>query len=268
MAESTPYDEARSRYSRQALARLVLSDRAAGLSETAGSLAVTRYDEFCGPGGRVSEAEVLLRIAERLLVVTVIYERERGTSWSDIAGHLGLTADAAEQRYSPEVDRWHAAFDTPYRLDETGRKRVPQLPNAAYDPERACRQLDLWANVKLSFEDKNAVSAGLDGPADACRPEFSGRIWRRHLEAFFNALFEYVHAAPDLPAVERGLATTDEDEPDSWYTCTLAGVAETLEVQLANAAGGQAVYVVVTGAESAVLRLRIDTLLTAFAHRL
>ena len=51
MTARTPHDDERSQFSRRALARLVLSDQASGLSNAVASLAVTRYDEFSGAGG-------------------------------------------------------------------------------------------------------------------------------------------------------------------------------------------------------------------------
>ncbi|WP_424643257.1 hypothetical protein [Embleya sp. AB8] len=274
MTDSTPYDDERSAYSREALARLVLSHRAAGLSETAGHLAVTRYDSYTGPGGRVSEAHQLTRIAEGLLVGAVVYERERGSSWEEIAQYLGVEAATAEERFSPELLQWAAAFEVPYRLDETGRKRIPQLPTAAYDPESACRQLDLWASVRLSFDDKHAVSAGLvaDAPtkeaAGPARHEIAGWIWRRNLEAFLDLLKQYVGQYSDdtdWDSLELGLETTDDEDPSRWYSHPVAGAAHSLDVRLANASGSDMLSVVVAGADSAVLRLRIDTLMAAFS---
>ncbi|MFF1417036.1 hypothetical protein [Streptomyces sp. NPDC058280] len=272
MTDSTPYDDERGSYSREALARLVLSDRASGLSEAAGGLAVTRYDRYTGPGGRVSEALQLARIAERLLAGAVVYERERGSSWEDIARYLDVEADVAQERFSPDFERWNSAFDVPYRLDETGSKRIPQLPTAAYDPHSACRHLDLWANVRLSFDDKHAVSAGLradvraDATAGPAQYEIDGRIGRRNLEAFLALLSQYVGQDPDEAdgdIVKLGLETTDDEDPGSWYSFPMVGVSQSLEIRLANAVGSDVLSVVVGGADSAVLRLRIDTLLAA-----
>lgn len=272
MTDPTPYDDERRAYSREALARLALSDRAVGLSEAAGGLAVTRYDTYTGFGGRVSEALELARGAEGLLARAVVYERERGSSWEDIARYLGVEAVAAQERFSPDLEQWNTAFDVPYRLDETGRKRIPQLPTAAYDPRNACRRLDLWANVRLSFDDKHAVSAGLDTPSGETtgpeRYEIDGWIWRRNLDAFLDLLSQYVGQDPDdanRDTVASTLETTDDQNPDGWCSCSFAGVSHSLDVRLANTVGSDALSVVVGGADSAVLRLRIDTLLAAFS---
>lgn len=266
----TPYDDDRRRYSRTALARLVLAHRARGLSETAANLAVTRYDEFCGAGGRVSEASTLTALADLVLTSAAVYERERGSSWADIGGHLGVSGAAAEERFTPAVDEWRNAFEVPYRLDETGRKRIPQLPTAAYDPRRVSRNLDLWAHVHLGLGDKHAVSGGLEPHAEAdpdawpvepVRDEIDGRIERRHLETFLALVAHYIHHQPEdgaWDAVTRALA-----EGDSSYA--MVGIFETLGIRMSRVRDSDVVSVVVADARAADLRLRISTLLDAFA---
>jgi hypothetical protein len=158
---TTPYDTERARFTRQALARLVLCDHAVDVAESARGLVATGNDPDTGPGGRVSQASQLVELAERALVSAVIHERERGSSWGEIAQYLGIDATEAEARFAADLDCWNTAFEVPYRLDETGRKRVPQLPTAAYDPAWACDHLDRWAYLQR-IGDKHAVSSGLD----------------------------------------------------------------------------------------------------------
>ncbi|WP_330304467.1 MULTISPECIES: hypothetical protein [unclassified Streptomyces] len=284
--ETTPYDDDRRAYSREALARLVLSQAAYGIAGSAGELVITRHDAYCGPGGRVSEAAQLVASAERTLVRAVVYERERGSSWEEIARYFGVGADEAEERFSPELTRWETAFDVPYRLDETGRKRIPQLPTAAYDPATACRQLDLWAHLRTTIRDRHAVSAGLRmtaiAPADGNGPEaevsdpetesdeMRGWIWRPHLRSFLELLARYNSMwfdETDWETVSIGLETTDDETPDAWYSYPLDSSLHSLNVRLANTRGGNEVSVALTGATSADLRLRIDTLMDAFAAR-
>ncbi|GAA5006665.1 hypothetical protein [Streptomyces siamensis] len=162
MTETTPYDVDRARFSRQALARLVLCDHAVDVADSARGLVATRHDPDTGPGGRVSQALQLIELAERALVSAVIYERERGASWADIARYLGIDPSEAEARFTANLALWDTAFEVPYQLDDTGRKRVPQLPTAAYDPAWACTQLDRWARLqRLGIDDEQAVSSGL-----------------------------------------------------------------------------------------------------------
>jgi hypothetical protein len=158
----TPHDADRSRFSREALARLVLCDHAVNVANGASGLVGTRHDHDCGPGGRVSQAFQLVELAERVLASAVIYERERGSSWAEIAQYLGTDAAEAEARFAVVLDGWRTAFTTPYRLDETGSKRIPQLPTAAYDPAWACQHLDRWASIHhVGIDDRHAVSSGL-----------------------------------------------------------------------------------------------------------
>ncbi|MEV4277613.1 hypothetical protein [Actinoplanes xinjiangensis] len=273
MTTATPYDDARSRFSRRALARLVLCDQARGLSNAAADLAVTRYDEFCGAGGRVSEAAAVAGHADRLVTAAVVYERERGSSWADIGRYLDLDAAAVQQRFGSAVQQWRSAFDVPYRLDEQGRRRIPQLPVAAYDPVSAIRGLDLWADVRLGFDDRHAVSGGLEPDSDGeeqGRPEtvgteIDGRIRPAQLGVLLDLLSEYaLHRPADRArdVVARAMQGGGEGG-GGWYTYTMDGIFETLDVRLA--VDGDLVSVVVAGAHSPALRLQVATLLDAFA---
>ncbi|MFC8364881.1 hypothetical protein ACFUIY_34030 [Streptomyces griseorubiginosus] len=162
MTGTTPYDADRARFTRQALARLVLCDHAAAIADGAAGLVATENDPDTGPGGRVSQAFQLIELAERALVSAVIYERERGSSWTEIAQYLGIGPADAEEHFASNLDGWNTAFEVPYRLDDTGRKRIPQLPTAAYDPAWACDRLDTWAGNRLILvNDDRPVSSGL-----------------------------------------------------------------------------------------------------------
>ncbi|MFE4755568.1 hypothetical protein ACFRIB_35915 [Streptomyces mirabilis] len=120
------------------------------MADSAAGLVGTRNDVDTGLAGRVSQARQLIELAERTLNSAVVYEVERGSSWAQIAAYLGVSAEQARERHTPAVHAWNSAwtsawtsaFEEPYRLDETGRKRMPQLPTAAYDPNWACTQLD------------------------------------------------------------------------------------------------------------------------------
>lgn len=206
----------------------------------------------------------------------MIYERERGTSWEDIGRYLGIDAAAAKERFTPALDRWTDAFETPYALDETGRKRVVRLPSAAYDPADACRRLDLRAHLRLGLrQDDRAVSGALlaesaaDGVPDPEVHEMSGRILRGNLGPFLDLLEEYVlfhdFDEPDRDTTAWGLDDTDDATPGRWYTRRLDGSLHALDVHLARTADGRELSVRVAGAVSAELRLRIDTLFSAFA---
>lgn len=172
MSQSTPYDDDRAKYSRQGLARLVLSDQARDVATSAAGLVGTRQDADTGLGGRLSQARQLVELAERTVVSAIIYEVERGSSWEQVAAYLGIGADEARERFAPALQQWNAAFQEPYRLDETGRKRIPQLPTAAYDPAFACRQLDTWAFIHhIGVDDRQAVSVSIGMLATVEEPD-------------------------------------------------------------------------------------------------
>ncbi|MFB7946427.1 hypothetical protein ACFC6L_16095 [Kitasatospora phosalacinea] len=271
MTESTPYDAERGAFTRAALARLALSDTSVDLAGAAENLAITRFDDQTGPGGRVSEAAALRGVADRLLARAVVFERERGSSWEQIAHYLGTDAADARERFTPAVDRWERAFEEPYRLDGTGRKRVPQLPTAAYDPETACRQLDLSVRLRTFFRDEHPVSGALrPGPPADSRPpldyDLDGRVRRRSLGLFLHLLAQFARdfAPTDWDAVAAHVRSTDEDDRGAWDTHPVEGSTGPLHVRLANVTrDADLVAVVVAGAADAELRLRIDTLFEA-----
>ncbi|BBC36478.1 hypothetical protein SGFS_077720 [Streptomyces graminofaciens] len=282
--DTTPYDAERAAFSREALARLALSSAAVGTAGGAHALVPTRHDTYTGLGGRVSEAVYLTRAAEGVLVRAVVYERERGASWAEIAHYLGVGAQEAEERFGPELDRWAEAFRTPYRLDPTGRKRVPQLPTAAYDPVSVVRWLDLWAGSHISGQGWCAVSEGLPdrippkdddhtrrrsrrGPDDV-----GGTVAPTGLRRFLEHLWDYVVRGDhvdteviDWDALAPALGTTYAECAPYEHTLTLVGPAHVIDVHLAREAGEDEVSVTVTGADSGDLRIRIDTLIDVFA---
>ncbi|GAA3388500.1 hypothetical protein [Streptomyces roseoviridis] len=95
-----------------------------------------------------------------------------------------------------------------------------------------------------------------------------GWIWSRNLRAFLELLSLYAgyeFDATDWRTIETAVQDTDDENPDLWYAYPLVGVNATLEVSLARAIGGEEMSVRVAGAEAPELRLRTDTLLSAFA---
>lgn len=272
MTQSTPYDSERAAFTRAALARLVLSDAGVGLAEGAANLAITRFDDQTGRGGRVSEAAALRGYADCLLERAVVFERERGGSWEEIARFLDTDAADVRERFTPAVKRWERAFEEPYRLDGTGRKRVPQLPTAAYDPETACRQLDLTVRLRTYFDDPQPVSGALrpglstDGTPP---PDYAldGRISRGNLGSFMHLLARFTNAdfvPTDWDAVTARVRSTDEDDLDMWDTHPLEGTTASLQIHVATVTRDHGLLdVVVMGATDAKLRLRIDTLFAA-----
>ncbi|MGA4963525.1 hypothetical protein [Streptomyces pseudogriseolus] len=98
--------------------------------------------------------------------------------------------------------------------------------------------------------------------------EIAGWIMDRNLRAFLELLSRYVGYAfddTDWATVEDGVRDTDDEEPDGWYSYPLAGTHVTLDISLARSVGSEVLSVSVTGVETPELRLRTDTLLSAFA---
>ncbi|MEU4689677.1 hypothetical protein [Actinoplanes sp. NPDC023714] len=214
--------------SRSALARLVLADRARGLSGAAGNLALARHG---GAGGRAGEVATLGAYAERLLTSAVVHERERGSSWAEIGRYLGVGAEEAERRFGAAAAEWSE--------DASGRVE---------------RDLDLWADVRLGVGDKRV---------DGGDPQVEGRIDRSWLATFLDLLAYYVRHFPADGAWED--LARRLDEPGEWHAYTMDGIFESLDLRLIRE---QDLFCVrVTNAHTADLRLRVSTLLEAFGAR-
>ncbi|MFC8371022.1 MULTISPECIES: hypothetical protein [unclassified Streptomyces] len=96
----------------------------------------------------------------------------------------------------------------------------------------------------------------------------TGWIMGRNLRGFLELLSRYVGCTFDetgWETVEAGVHDTDDEASDGWYSYPLVGTDATLRVSLARAVGGQEVSVRAAGAQTPELRLRADTLLSAFA---
>ncbi|WP_405453334.1 hypothetical protein [Streptomyces erythrochromogenes] len=100
--------------------------------------------------------------------------------------------------------------------------------------------------------------------------EVGGWIWERNLRSFLELLSHYVghdFDATDWETVALAIEETDDEQADGWYAYPLVGEARQVEVRLARCAGGDEVSVTVHGPLTADLRLRTDTLLSAYAMR-
>jgi hypothetical protein len=96
----------------------------------------------------------------------------------------------------------------------------------------------------------------------------TGWIWTRHVRAFLELLSHYAGYGfdpTDWQAVEPGIEDTDDEQPGAWYAYPLVGKGAVLEVRLAQAVGTEVVSVQVAGAADHDLRVRVRTLLDAYA---
>ncbi|MDX6762942.1 hypothetical protein SIN09_26915 [Streptomyces sp. F8] len=98
--------------------------------------------------------------------------------------------------------------------------------------------------------------------------EAGGWIWERNLRPFLELLSHYVgydFDGTDWETVALAIGETDDEQADGRYTYPLPGGTCHAEVRLARCVGGDEVSVTVHGPLTPDLRLRADTLLSAYA---
>jgi hypothetical protein len=142
-------------------ARLVLSDHAAQVADAAAWLVTTRTDADTAADGRVSQARQVIQYAQRLLTSAVVYERERGTPWSDIARYLDTAADLAQAEFEPYLSTWSAVFEDSDDADDAATRRVSHPLRAVKEPEWIGNLLDVWARHHLDNRDPHQVTENL-----------------------------------------------------------------------------------------------------------
>ncbi|TDU05524.1 hypothetical protein EDD99_4040 [Streptomyces sp. 846.5] len=83
------------------------------MADSAAGLVGTRSDADTGLGGRVSQAQQLVELAEQTLISAVIHEVERGGSWAQVGAYMGVSADEAQETYAAALGAWNTAFEEP-----------------------------------------------------------------------------------------------------------------------------------------------------------
>jgi hypothetical protein len=132
-------------YSRRALARLAFSSAAAQLADRARSRVPTNDDSWSKPGELLDEARSLLVAAEELVEKAIIFERERGTSWTELGEVLGVSKQAAQQKHAPAVEDWTEGLNQSLTAVD-GHFAFSQVPGEGGDtPEQLAERLDEWA---------------------------------------------------------------------------------------------------------------------------
>ncbi|MFJ9855253.1 hypothetical protein [Streptomyces sp. NPDC101150] len=97
-------------------------------------------------GDLLRQALELERLAQKLVQDAVVAERERGTTWEQLAGAAGTTRQSAHERWSRDVQTWA-------NLGRTAGTESPTADRVAFlDQEYA----------RLNPDRTDAVSAGLD----------------------------------------------------------------------------------------------------------
>jgi hypothetical protein len=137
-------------YSRTGLARLVVSDLARDIADRATGLALTMHDEWSRSCDKLESALQLRTAVDELVAAAVVYARERGASWSDVADVLEVKKQTAHERWAGVEQEWHDGLMDPLRTQPKGRLRYLAVPNAAYDPQRYATSLDGWALQHVS----------------------------------------------------------------------------------------------------------------------
>lgn len=132
---------------RLALARLALSSVAADVSESAAGIVPTVSDNFARPYEFVEDAARVVSAAQEVLVRAVVYARDAGGSWNDIAEALGTSVDEVQLLFDEAIERWEDALNRP--LERSGRYLTSRLPDGAAEPDLTADYLDRWCAQQL-----------------------------------------------------------------------------------------------------------------------
>jgi hypothetical protein len=112
---------------RRALARLALSNAYREAADFASGGVPTVSDEFGDPYDYVDHAARLVAMAQDVLARAVVYARERGGRWGDIAEAVQSTAEQARDQYAALVDQWEDALNRPW--ERSGRFLASRMPD-------------------------------------------------------------------------------------------------------------------------------------------
>jgi hypothetical protein len=158
------------------LARLAYAQACRELSDSARCQVATTADSYAHPGEYVEAARRLVNEADWALTRAVVFERQAGRSWATIAEALGVSAEAAQERFGQAELDWKAALVRPLRPHRYGGYLVSALPDGADGPEDYVRWLDDWcarhtettdvAAYRPAEERAHQVSAGLTAHRD------------------------------------------------------------------------------------------------------
>jgi hypothetical protein len=138
-------------YGRAGRLRAALSYKASGIADSAASLVPTHADGYTGRGEFTTSAAAIVRDAKELLELAVAYERIRGASWEVIGTALGITRQAAHDRFTAAESRLEAEIIRCWVLGDD--PRYPGLPYGAAGPAAAAAILDGWVTRRLQATD-------------------------------------------------------------------------------------------------------------------
>lgn len=148
-------------YGRAARLRTALAEQAADIADTTRGVVPTYADSFANGGEFVETANRVAANARELLILAVAYERQRGTSWEVIGETLGISRQAAHERYAEAEKRLEADLVRAWLLGDD--PRFIGLPSGAADPAGTSDLLDRWVRRHLEQTDPLAHKPE-DGP--------------------------------------------------------------------------------------------------------
>jgi hypothetical protein len=148
---------------RRALARLALSAAYREAADFAAGGVPTVSDEYGDAYDYVDHARRLVSMAQGVLMRAVVYARERGGRWDDIAEALNLTTDQARDHYTAAIEQWEDALNRPW--ERSGRFLASRMPDGTTEPDETVADLDQWCLRHLEENDgarHNARYAGIE----------------------------------------------------------------------------------------------------------
>lgn len=133
-------------------ARLSLSWYARVLSDGAADLVAVQPDAV--PGALLHQALALRESLDTVIQCAAVAERERGTTWEQIAQSAGMTRQSAHEKWSSTVHSWSVK----------GRSALPR--QSGLPTHQLVDVLDAW-HAQRAPDSSRAVSSGLDA---VCSP--------------------------------------------------------------------------------------------------
>ena len=149
---------------RRALARLALSSAYREVAEFAAEGVPTVSDEYGDAYDYVDHAARLVSMAQDVLMRAVVYARERGGRWDDIAEALNLTTEQARDHYTAAIEQWEDALNRPW--ERSGRFLASRMPDGTTEPDETAVDLDQWCLRHLEENSDARHNARDDGIVD------------------------------------------------------------------------------------------------------
>lgn len=166
------------RYTPAMLGRLAYSHAAYELSERLVSEVATYSDGYGRGAFLAEEAATVVSEANGLLEAAVVADRLRGVSWSAVAEALGVSADAAEQRFGSAERLFREAVLFPHRYPESGGLGYTVARYAVEEPDWVRERLDRWVveHRRSSGPDRDEPEPVTRGLAAVARSWITERI--------------------------------------------------------------------------------------------